>query len=133
MHLIIDGYGGEPVKMWDEEILRSFLAEYPSVLGMTTLCEPQVLTYNCPKAEDSGVTGFVIIAESHISIHTFPHRNFVSVDVYSCKAFDHDRALRDIKELFSLTEVRTWVLHRGLEQLDGRESLPIPTRAPSSG
>ena len=133
MHLIIDGYGGDPAKMWDEEMLRSFLADYPSVLGMTTLCEPQVLTYNCPKAADSGVTGFVIIAESHISVHTFPNRNFVSVDVYSCKAFDKDRAFRDIKELFSLVEVRTWILDRGLEHLDDREAFPIEALAPSSG
>ena len=124
MHLVIDGYGGDPAKMWDVDLVRRFLADYPSVLGMTKLCEPQVLTYNGPKAEDSGVSGFVIIAESHISIHTFPHRDYVNMDVFSCKSFDNERALRDMKELFSLTEVRTWILDRGLDHLESRKAFP---------
>ena len=118
MHLIIDGYHGDPEKMWDVELLRGFLDNYPATLGMTKLCEPQVITYHGPKSEDSGVSGFVVIAESHISIHTFPLRDYVTVDIFSCKSFDNDRALRDAKELFSLGEVRTWLLDRGIEHLE---------------
>ena len=122
MHLVIDGYKGDPDKMWDVDLVRRFLDEYPSTLGMTKICEPQVQEYNGPKSEDSGVSGFVIIAESHISIHTFPHRDYVNVDVFSCKAFDNERALRDVKDLFSLGEVQTWVLDRGLEHLDTKRT-----------
>ncbi len=123
MHLVIDGYGGDIEKMWDADLVRRFLDDYPSALGMTKVCDPQVLTYNGPKVEDSGVSGFVIIAESHISIHTFPRRDYVNIDVFSCKPFDNERALRDVKDLFSLEEVRTWLLDRGLEHLAGREAL----------
>ena len=125
MHLLIDGYEGDPRKMWDVDLVRQFLEDFPVSLGMTKLCEPQVLTYQGPKVEDSGVSGFVVIAESHISIHTFPNRNYVNIDVFSCKTFDHERALRDAKALFSLGEVKTWVLNRGLEHLDRREALPL--------
>ena len=124
MHLVIDGYGGDPQKMWDVDLVRSFLTDCPSVLGMTRLCEPQVLVYNGAKPEDSGVSGFVVIAESHISIHTFPHRDYVNIDVFSCKAFDDERALREVKELFSITEVRTWLLDRGLDHLESRAFQP---------
>ena len=62
----------------------------------------------------------MIIAESHISIHTFPNRDYVNIDVFSCRTFDNQRVLRDAKELFSLSEVRTWLLDRGLEHLDQR-------------
>ena len=123
MHLVIDGYGGDIAKMWDADLVRRFLDDYPSALGMTKVCDPQVLTYNGPKVEDSGVSGFVIIAESHISIHTFPRRDYVNIDFFSCKSFDNERALRDVKDLFSLEEVRTWLLDRGLEHLAGREAL----------
>ena len=121
MHLVIDGYGGEPAKMWDVKLVTHFLADYPSALGMTKLCEPQVVVYNADKIEDSGVSGFVIIAESHISIHTFPNRKYVNMDIFSCRPFDHERALRDVKELFSFKKVKTWILARGLEYLDGGE------------
>ena len=123
MHLVIDGYGGDPEKMWDVELVRSFLTDFPAALGMTRLCEPQVLAYNGPKPEDSGVSGFVVIAESHISIHTFPYRDYVNIDVFSCKAFDNERILREVKELFSMTEVTTWLLDRGLDHLESRRAL----------
>ena len=123
MHLIVDGYGGDTGKMWDIELVRNFLSEYPSTLGMTKLSGPQMVTYNGPNAEDNGVSGMVIIAESHISIHTFPNRSYVNVDVFSCKTFDDQRVLEDVKRLFAFTDVRTWVLDRGLEHLDRRKAL----------
>ena len=123
MHLIVDGYGGDTGKMWDIEMVRNFLSEYPSTLGMTKLSGPQMVTYNGPKAEDNGISGMVIIAESHISIHTFPNRDYVNVDVFSCKSFDDQRVLEDVKRLFAFTDVRTWVLDRGLEHLDRRKAL----------
>ena len=76
-----------------------------------------------PKPEDSGVTGFVIIAESHISIHTFPRKNYVNIDIFSCRPFDHDRALQDAKKLFDLNDTQSWLLERGLEWLDESQGL----------
>lgn len=123
MHLVIDGYGGNPVKMWDMELVRQFLISYPESLGMTRITEPKVLEYHGPKVHDVGVSGFVIIAESHISIHTFPQRKYVNIDIFSCKSFDNDQALADAMKLFDLEEVRTWVLNRGLEWMDGEQAL----------
>ncbi len=123
MHLVIDGYAGDTGKMWDVELVRNFLTHYPDNLGMTRITEPNVLEYNGPKIEDAGVSGFVIIAESHISIHTFPYRNYVNIDIFSCKSFDNDQATRDAKDLFDLTEVKTWLLDRGLEWLNKDQGL----------
>ena len=115
MHLIIDGFGGDADMMWDAERLRSFLDEYPASLGMTRITEPEVLEYHGPNPNDSGISGFVIIAESHISVHTFPHRDYVNIDLFSCKTFDHEQALADARSLFDLKNVKTWLLDRGLE------------------
>ncbi len=123
MHLVIDGYSGDKAKMWDVDRVRSFLLDCPATLGMTRITEPKVLEYNAPKAEDSGVSGFVIIAESHISVHTFPHRDYVNIDIFSCRPFDHDKALADAKSLFDLEDAKTWLLDRGLEWLDERQGL----------
>ncbi len=123
MHLVIDGYGGDIDKMWDEDLVRDFLYRYPESLGMTRITEPNVLRYEAPNSEDSGVSGFVIIAESHISIHTFPRKDYINIDIFSCRPFDHERALEDVKDLFALAEVKTWLLNRGLEWLDERQGL----------
>ena len=121
MHLIIDGYGGNVDKMWDQQLVRDFLDQIPAKLAMTPICEPQVLQYHGDKVEDAGVSGFVIIAESHISIHTFPYRQYVNIDIFSCKSFDDQRALAEAKQLFDLTDVKTWLLDRGLEWADARQ------------
>ena len=119
MHLVIDGFGGNTNKMWDDGLVRQFLTDYPESLEMTRITEPRVLVYDAPKPEDSGVSGFVIIAESHISIHTFPRKNYVNIDIFSCRPFDHDRALEDARKLFDLEDTQTWLLDRGLEWLEG--------------
>ena len=121
MHLVIDGYGGDVEKMWDQQLVLDFLDQFPSKLAMTPITEPQVLKYLGDKLEDAGVSGFVIIAESHISIHTFPYRQYVNIDIFSCKSFDHERALAEVKQLFDLTDVKTWLLDRGLEWADARQ------------
>ncbi len=121
MHLIIDGFGGDASMMWDTARLRQFLDEYPANLGMTKITEPEVLEYRGPNPADGGISGFVIIAESHISVHTFPHRDYVNIDVFSCKPFDHEQALADARSLFNLSRVKTWLLDRGLEWLDASQ------------
>ena len=50
-----------------------------------------------------GVTGIVVLAESHISIHTFPARRFLSADVYSCRhGMDQEAVKRFFAEKFKL-------------------------------
>ena len=123
MHLVIDGFRGDPAKMWDVELVRGFLTDCPDTLGMTRITEPRVISYDAPKPGDSGVSGFVIIAESHISVHTFPNRSYVNIDIFSCQKFDHDQALEEAQGLFGLQEVKTWLLDRGLEWLDDPQGL----------
>lgn len=115
MHVTIDGFGGDRQKLSDENLVRALLDRYPDEIGMTKIAPPHVYRYVGKKPEDWGVSGFVLIAESHISIHTFPEHGHVWVDIFSCKGFDARRPIDDIQEQFLLTEVRTRVLSRGLE------------------
>ncbi len=124
MHLLIDGYGADPERLWDQSFLRNFLDEYPDRLGMTKITRPKVLRYNAPQEEDSGITGFVVIAESHVSVHTFPHRRYVNIDIFSCKSFDAEKALEDVKDLFGLQRVKSWLVDRGLEHYDPQMCIP---------
>ena len=118
MHLIIDGYGGDVCKMEDPDAIYQFLDEYPDAIGMTKITPPHVYIYEGQEPEDKGISGFVLIAESHISVHTFPQRRFINIDVFSCKEFDDQRALEEIRAVFSLETVRSWTLTRGLEYSD---------------
>ncbi len=115
MHLVVDGYGADPEKLRDEGLVRRFLDEYPATLGMTKMIPPQVYTYRGRVPEDWGVSGFVLIAESHISVHTFPDRGYVNIDIFSCKEFDPSSSLRDVERTFDLPQVKVWTMERGVE------------------
>lgn len=126
MHLIVDGFGGDTQKMQDLDFIYGLLDRYPSLIGMTKIMPPYVFRYSGVNPRDWGVSGFVLIAESHISIHTFPERAYINIDIFSCKEFAASAAIDDLKAQFSLERVDTRVLERGLEyphQLDGAREL----------
>src|SRR4029450_2150850 len=122
MHLTIDGFGGSAAKLGSETLVRSLLDRYPGAINMTKITSPMVMEYVGDKPEDGGVApedwgiaGSGILAESHISIHPFPDRGYVWVDVFSCKEFDTDGATDMIVEAFDLERITCHKLPRGLE------------------
>ncbi len=114
-HLILDGYGANREKLMDIDFIYDFLHNYPDHIAMTKIMPPYVFKYYAPTPEDWGISGFVIIAESHISIHTFPEKLYLSVDIFSCKSFDVDKAIKDISEIFEIQKSEIRLLDRGLE------------------
>lgn len=122
MHLIIDGFGGNPARLASEELVQGLLDRYPERIGMTKIAPPFVQRYVGQKPEDWGVSGFVLIAESHISIHTFPRHGIVWADVFSCKEFDADPAVWAIADEFGLAGAFASKLPRGLEYPLGTEA-----------
>ena len=112
MHLTIDGYGDNPKLMQDEQFIYQILDSYPAQIGMTKISPPLVFKYIGSKPEDWGISGFVFIAESHISVHTFAERNYVNIDVFSCKDFDAEQVIRDFKKQFQLTRLSSRLINR---------------------
>ena len=126
MHLTIDGYGGDRELLSSESLVGSLLDRYPGEINMTKITPPFIYRYVGEKPEDWGVSGFVLIAESHIAIHTFPDHGYVWVDVFSCKAFDGEGATDIIVEAFGLDRMKVNVLERGLEYPHSiREATPV--------
>ena len=115
VHLMLDGYGCDRSKLEDINFISSFLDEYPTEMDMTKIMPPYVFRYNGSVAEDWGVSGFVLIAESHISIHTFPEKRYLSLDMFSCKPFDTRTAAETIQKHFKIQKYEINVLDRGRE------------------
>lgn len=130
MHLIVDGFGANTEMLESEDFVYRFLDEYPARIDMTKVAPPYVFRYVGSKPQDWGVSGFVVIAESHIAIHTFPERGLINVDVFSCKEFDPERVTRDVRAHFELTDVETHVLDRGLERFYAEPAEARPGGAP---
>lgn len=116
-HLTIDGYGGNKELLNDKNIVYSCLVDLLDELGMKKLTEPVVV-----EAPDNGIkdpggwSGFVIIAESHISVHTFPKRGFISADVYTCRnGLDVEAVKSYFTRVFELKELETNFIKRGMK------------------
>lgn len=99
VHLMFDGCGASPERLANRDMLRGLLQDLPRALGMHAICEPCVVEVGPLNRKDpGGLSGFVMIAESHISFHTFPARRFVSADVYTCQ---NDLNTQRVNELLS--------------------------------
>ncbi len=71
-HLTIDGYGGNKELLDNTDLVFEILNNLPGKLGMGILMGPQVVhAPSNDKKDPGGWTGFVVIAESHMSIHPF--------------------------------------------------------------
>ena len=115
VHLTLDGYGGSRHRLADADHIRARLSELPELLGMHKLIEPMVVEVNQLSDKDpGGLSGYVLIAESHISVHTFPLRGFVSADVYTCQSsLDAERIRQYFADAFALQDVETHLIRRG--------------------
>lgn len=113
-HLMIDAYECDEHVLADADKVYNMLDELPDLIGMHKMTLPYIVRANANNHKDpGGWSGFVIIQESHISIHTFPKRGFATIDVYSCKDFDIDRAIQYFKHALETNNLEIHLEERG--------------------
>jgi S-adenosylmethionine decarboxylase len=112
MHLIIDGYSSNAKILQDEVFLRQMLDSIPQMIGMTKISEPYVFRYTGDKPGEWGISGFVFIAESHISFHTFVERYYINIDVFSCRDFNTGQTIKHFQEILQLTKYKSYLVNR---------------------
>ena len=118
-HLIFDAYGCNPEKLNNMELCYDVLNRLTKIAGMRKIGEPYLVKADSNEAlgakDPGGYSGFLIIQESHISIHTFVKRKFVTIDVYSCKPFKTAEIIRYLKETFETEDADILKMDRGLK------------------
>jgi len=116
VHFMMDGYNAEKSRLENSTVLKQLLIDLPKKMGMHTICDPVVVSVGPNNHKDpGGISGFVMIAESHISFHTFPNRGFVSIDVYTCQnELDTEKLKRELTKAFEIRESDIYVQKRGL-------------------
>jgi S-adenosylmethionine decarboxylase len=80
IHLLGEWYGcaSDTPEFTRAEALRALCVEAAQAAGLTVVGDRFF------QFEPQGVTGTVLLAESHVAIHTWPEAGFVTVDVYVC-------------------------------------------------
>ncbi|MFL0723428.1 MAG: adenosylmethionine decarboxylase [Prochlorococcus sp.] len=77
-HCILELYDCDQAKLNDEAFIRTTITTAAKRAGATLL---NLITH---RFEPQGVTGLALLAESHISIHTWPENGYAAVDVFTC-------------------------------------------------
>ncbi len=114
MHLMVDGYNCASGPLKDANVVYELLDTLPEKVGMTKMTAPYIVfTEGNDNKDPGGWSGFVLIQESHISIHTFIKRKFFTFDLYSCKEFDHETVISNLKKLFKTDDIDFSIEERG--------------------
>ena len=64
---------------------------------------------------NGGISGVVVLSESHISIHTWPERDFAALDIFMCGDYNPYNAIAVLREAFSPSSVNLTEHRRGLQ------------------
>ncbi len=65
-----------------------------------------------PFPDSDGITGVAILAESHISIHTWPEHDYIALDIFMCGNSDPQKALQWLRDFFQPKAIETQLIER---------------------
>ena len=105
VHLIIDLWGGE--RLDDLAYVEATILNCVEAAGATEL--HRFFHHFAP----NGVTGFIALEESHISIHTWPEDGYAAVDIFMCGNAEPHKAVEVLREAFPTGRLKVKELLRG--------------------
>ena len=116
LHVTIDASKCDKQKLASYSLVYDVLNTLPSKIGMTKMTLPYVAKW-LDKFSDGtpGISGTVMIAESHISIHTFPDQDYVFMDIFSCREFETQKAIKYLLDAFGARKHAINTFKRGLD------------------
>src|SRR5579859_6190758 len=126
VHLMLELYGCDRKLLSDEALIRRALDEYPGRVDMEKVSPVHLYDIETSNPLDAGMSGFVVIAQSHISMHAWPEYGEVDIDICSCKEFSQENAIAFAKEMFQTEDVEAHFVVRATRSL--RPENPDPVR-----
>lgn len=108
-HYIIELYECEEAVLNDMHQVQTALTDAADIAGAT------IIDQRFHKFSPQGVSGVVVIAESHLSIHTWPELGYAALDLFTCsRDLDIQKALDMLKRVFKPGDVVVEYIQRGL-------------------
>ncbi len=77
-HILLDVWETDFEKLNDSGFIKQIMLEAAEVSGAT------VITSTFQEFPVQGLSGVVVLSESHISVHTYPEHGYASFDIYTC-------------------------------------------------
>lgn len=93
----------------DETLLRAIFSRIISDLGLKTIKEPLWHKFG----GEGGVTGLLMLTESHLACHTYPEHRIATFNLYCCRTRPEWNWEENLKEMLGATEVKITKIERG--------------------
>lgn len=106
VHLIID--------LWDAKNLNNPDIIESSLRAAAVACDTTLLNLYVHQFEPAGITGVALLAESHISVHTWPERKYAAFDLFTCGTGNPYQAVAVLKQAFHPGHLQITEQKRGL-------------------
>jgi S-adenosylmethionine decarboxylase len=106
-HLLFDIWVEDRASLSDLPAWQACLEAGAEAAGATVL-------HSCfHQFQPEGLTGFLMLAESHISVHTWPAEGYAAIDLFTCGSMEVERILAPIRQRFTPREEALTRHHRG--------------------
>jgi S-adenosylmethionine decarboxylase proenzyme len=113
-HLLAEFYGCTDASVDDVERMRAHMLAAADAIGATVVGEA------FHRYEPQGVSGTLLIAESHLSVHSWPEARYIAVDIFTCGGLDPRPGYRLLTTAFAASDSRMHEIVRGLARdIDG--------------
>lgn len=110
-HILCEVYGCDPEVLNDRKLIERILVDAALEAG----AEVREVAFH--KFSPQGVSGVVVISESHLAIHTWPELGYAAVDVFTCgEKVDPWDACNYITKMFNAKEMTANEVLRGMFQ-----------------
>lgn len=107
-HLLAEYHGCDQARLDDDGLVEQMMRRAAAAAGATIVAE-------CfHRFSPQGVTGVVVVEESHLSIHTWPEHGYAAVDFFTCGACDPEAAHRVIADALGARRAELLTVERGL-------------------
>jgi S-adenosylmethionine decarboxylase len=106
---VVDAYGCDAHALRSAAILRAVINDVIESLGLTPLGEAMWHVF----PGEGGVTGITMLAESHLSVHTYPEIGFAAFDLYCCRPHGEWPWKEKLASALGAREVKVRLIRRG--------------------
>lgn len=116
--ILVEFYDCKESNINDVEYIES------SLIKATQASNATIISHNFHKFSPYGVSGVVVIAESHVAIHTWPEYNYAAVDIFTCgDTIDPWTIQEHLKEYLESKNVSSMEMKRGLFKVPNGQRL----------
>jgi S-adenosylmethionine decarboxylase len=120
-HIAVDAWGVDFTVLDNIHFLQQIMIEAAEKSGAS------VLSVINKQFDPNGCTILILLSESHLSIHTYPEKEFAAIDCYTCgEKVDPKIAIDDLIDILKPKKMYSKTLIRGTEEIEVIDSYKKP-------